>query len=364
MSKLEQITELLAKKVEAGTLSQESADALIKSAEAKYAEESSTESDSTEDVTPSSEEEKDVEEAVTLDDVMSTIKEFLSDAKNKKDALEDIEDELDDVEDEIKGKKDKKDDDAEEDDVDDEEVPEEEAEAQAATESADAFLEGANWDIRKATKEYKKAFKSNVKVAKNAMKNGNYDAARKAIKKASEVTEKYDKELDNIDSTAGQAIIGNIIGTLISTGRQIILLPASILTGGIVGAVKACGEYIEEIAVMNNEYKKRDEITPDLYNNYKNKCKVLIRHKLKVLKKLEVKLMELEDSEKDLKESVEMLENVWAYEDEDEFEEAFSDLTEEIAELRLEVYEAAEMGLISDDDKVLFLDYLNLENYE
>ena len=362
MSKLEQIANLLAEKVEAGILTREAADALLESAEAKYAEES----ESTEDVTPSSEEETDVEEAVTLDDVMSTIKDFLADAKNKKDALEDIEDELDDVEDEIKGKKDKKDnaDNNEETDAADEEAPEEDVEAQEAFESADAFLEGANSDIRKLTKEFKSAFKSNIKVAKNSMKNGNFDAARKAIKKAVDITEKYEKELDKIDSTAGQAMIGMFIGSLISTGRQLILLPATILTGGIVGTIKGFGEYLEELAVVYNELKKRDEITPDLFNNYKNKCKVLIRNKLKVLKKLEMKIMELEDSEKELDESVDLFENVWSYEDEDEFEEAVCDLSDEIDELRLEVYEAAEAGLISEEDKTMFLDYLNLENYE
>jgi flagellin-specific chaperone FliS len=368
MSKLEQIEKLLAAKVEAGNLSQENADALLESAKSKYAEES-TESESTEDVTPSSEEESNVEEAVTLDDVMTTIKDFLADAKNKKDALDDIEDELDAVEDDIKGKKDKKDDDAKDDDAEaadpvDEEVPAEEVEAQEAFESADAFLEGANSDIHKLTKEYKKAFKENIKVAKRAIKNSNYDVARKAIKKATDITEKYDKELDKIDSTVGEAIIGLIIGDLISSGRQLILLPASLLTLGVAGTIKQIADLLEELAVMLKEFKKRDEITPDLFNNYKHKCKVLINHKLKVLKKLEVKVMDLADTEKDMEESFSALENVWAYEDEDEFEEAVSDLTEEIDELRLEVYEAAEAGLISEEDKALFLDYLNLENYE
>lgn len=39
-------------------------------------------------------------------------------------------------------------------------------------------------------------------------------------------------------------------------------------------------------------------------------------------------------------------------------------LKDEINELRLEVYESAEAGLISENEKTMFLDYLNIDNYD
>lgn len=128
MSKFEQICTLLEKKVAAGEITQENADALVESAKIKYAvEESTAGPDETEGEGTAT------EEAVTLADVMETIKEYLADAKKKGEALEELEDELDNVEDEIKDGEKKDSDDA---DKKEGEASEEPAEDEAATEEA------------------------------------------------------------------------------------------------------------------------------------------------------------------------------------------------------------------------------------
>lgn len=153
MSKLEQISKCLENKVANGEMTQEQADSLMESAKVKYAEEAVTEP--TKEEAETSLEEGAEEKGVTLDEVMTTIRSYLADAKEKSKALEELEDEIDDVEDEIEDgekkdkKEDKKDDDkeAKADEPAADEAPVEDAEGgEAATESTidEAVVEEVN----------------------------------------------------------------------------------------------------------------------------------------------------------------------------------------------------------------------------
>lgn len=148
MSKLEQISKCLENKVANGEMTQEQADSLMESAKVKYAEEAVTEP--TKEEAEASLEEGAEEKGVTLDEVMTTIRSYLADAKEKSKALEELEDEIEDVEDEIEDgeKKDKKEDKKEDDkEAKADEAPVEDAEGgEAATESTidEAVVEEVN----------------------------------------------------------------------------------------------------------------------------------------------------------------------------------------------------------------------------
>lgn len=55
---------------------------------------------------------------------------------------------------------------------------------------------------------------------------------------------------------------------------------------------------------MLNQLKKKDKVSPDIVNNYKLKCLVLIKHKEKLLEKLEKRIGEIDSVGETVKEAV------------------------------------------------------------
>ena len=327
MSKYEQICEVINTKVSKGEITEEHAEALLEAAAVKY---EGSKEDSDEDSTE-----------ITLADAITSIKKYLKDVKDKDKELEKIEDELEEDEDD-----------------------ESEKDSDKGTSPEESIEEGANFDIFKSVSEFVDSFKAKKKEYVKAMKDDDYNLAKKKVKEMMEETTKLETNLNMIDSSTEEAIIGSILKSFVTILKQLILLPASIITLGVAGVIDIVRDTTDSIVTFAREYEdaKKSEkgITADVFNAFKNEAKTFVRTMNRYLKKLEDAVKKAESVDKETKESVDSLDSL-IYTDYAITEESVED---KIMSLRLEVFEAAEAGLITGEQKSVFLEYLTLENYE
>lgn len=82
--------------------------------------------------------------------------------------------------------------------------------------------EGANIEYTKAFKEGKKAYRDNMKLAKKALKDGNYSECSQYLKKADKAVTEIEKVIRSVDSTVGSAVFGLFANGLCNTFEMLL----------------------------------------------------------------------------------------------------------------------------------------------
>lgn len=255
----------------------------------------------------------------------------------------------------------------------------------------DVLCEGTNLDIRKRFKEYKKKHKMIIKELKKQLKMGHYDEASKLLKELKQECEEVHKKILDTPSTIGSVIFGLWTSWTVTFGRDLALC----LT--IVGIPAA-----ELLSFIENYGKLfRDlfngELNLDSFNLYKNKIDACFKTFEANIKRLEMKLDELqkgdsmsesylddidsmlaflESADPEDPEDAEMIESILEFtdhetgnfgSDSEEFmesdDENYGDNSDDSISkkndtIRLKVYENYSEDLISDDDKNFLLSIL------
>lgn len=87
-------------------------------------------------------------------------------------------------------------------------------------EDFETLNEGANIEITKKCRAFFKSYKQNIKTAKSALKSGDKKTAKANIKEARADLEKFKKEVDQMDSSAGSAIFGFFAHGLVQLAKD------------------------------------------------------------------------------------------------------------------------------------------------
>lgn len=167
-------------------------------------------------------------------------------------------------------------------------------EAEEAMDEADELqeeltTEGANYDMYKLLKQYKREFKKLRKDFNTFLKENRFKEARKAIDDMEKEMDYYYRKVLDVDSTIFETQIGNIIHSIIYTAKMIILAPANFITFGMVKEYQDAKENLIQRTHTANSLKdaKKDRVSSNAFNKYKNDVLDAVDKNKKVLRKLD-----------------------------------------------------------------------------
>ena len=242
----------------------------------------------------------------------------------------------------------------------------------------ETFTEGANIEMTKASKKYISEIRTYSKMYKNAIKTNNFNDARKAISKLRENINDAIKTIKSIESdSTGSVILGMIarsgimmiktfipsFGIGLTTGAPTVAIVKTGLTTGklkaitiiqsvgkiataITVSITMMKESIDQMVEIVNNIKKKDEITADAFNSYKNGLIIEFKRFGKAVDNMEKNVNAIEKKYKEL-------------EIESKKKEKAVKESEDFINARKSIYESCNRGEISLDEREDLLQDLN-----
>lgn len=213
-------------------------------------------------------------------------------------------------------------------------------ESRCGNASEDFMMEGVNWDIHKLSKQFKEDKRSKIADIKKYMTEGEYDKARKEIKKQRDIIKRYKKLIEGVESGLGATVIGFICHSVFTYLKTLIAGVLTIPVGGI-GAIAVQLNDIAKTSFQTTKMaENKEEFSWDVFNTYKGKVLYLIGKTSKLLDTMEKTCDKLEKGDDDTNKT-----------DSTATTESVTTPTD----LQIAVYESALNGEISADERDLIL---------
>lgn len=196
----------------------------------------------------------------------------------------------------------------------------------------DLVEEGANLDIRVIAKESKAEFKVACMKVKTAIKAKDFKKAKKELNRAEKIIDDAIDGMSKVESTVGSFIFGLFTSWTIAFGRNFLICLIPWVGGPVVGIITLIEELIGGVT---NYQKNGNKLDLDKFNLYKDKyIGVMSEYKLQLNK---------------YKKQLDKADHKYAGDDDD---------VEESVSTMLSVYRAYDEGVISEEEKDIFLSAL------
>lgn len=150
---------------------------------------------------------------------------------------------------------------------------------------SEEVTEGANLKSRRVYKNMKKEVKALTKKYKKSMKDEKYSDAKNCLKTIKKIIAQAEDDIRSFESTSLSISFGQIADFLLSITRNIYLLIP--IAGPFIANAKNKKYSLDKLAKVEDNIKKSDDVTADIYNDYKNYLLIHINSLKEEIKKLE-----------------------------------------------------------------------------
>jgi len=187
------------------------------------------------------------------------------------------------------------------------------------------LTEGATLDMNKKLRELQEEYKDAVKDIKKSYKDKDANGVKTKCDKLIDLIDKYEAEIDDIKDTFGSAVCGALFQSFMSHIKAFLIGIPTFSIGTPLSYIK---DIVDMVVGVMEQWKKDEEITPDILNARRAKIKGLIKEMKRCIKNYKKDLLEAL-GEKEVKESVE--------------------------EIKLNIYESCHAGEITEAERDILL---------